>query len=87
MIVTTTISYLPEQNFSNVSEETDTSELFYDNDREKNFIGWEQANLSLFSLQINARFNHFLVILEMSNSMKAREIWDNVTIFSMILEM
>lgn len=47
MNVTTPTSYLPEQNFRNVSEETDTNKLFYDNEREKNFIGWEQANLSL----------------------------------------
>lgn len=47
MNVTIPTSYLAEQNFRHVSEETDTNKLFYDNEREKNFIGWEQANLSL----------------------------------------
>lgn len=53
MNVTIPTSYLAEQNFRHVSEETDTNKLFYDNEREKNFIGWEQANLSLLFLQIN----------------------------------
>lgn len=53
MNVTIPTSYLAEQNFRNVSEETDTNKLFYDNEREKNFIGWEQANLPLLFLQIN----------------------------------